>query len=186
MHRRVLRWDAARQGGRAFSGFRVAWAHAGVTACTKGVVTCGSSAFRGEGAGAGVAMEDHANRRLGTVLHLHSDCMGVLERILCMYTGIWGDKLSATDGSAPLSRAVPRIVIRFRAAGCRLVLTGSQDTRQAGRTCTWGKTCVVRCATPYGARTGRRFARSWPLRWTLMRCCGTTLECGAQRRCPLG
>ena len=110
------------KGDGLFSGFRVAWAHAGVTVCTKGVFTCGSLAFRGEGAGAGVAIEDHANRRPGTVLHLHSDCMGVLERIWCMSIGIWDDTLSATDGSAPLWRTVHRIVVRFQAAGCRLVL----------------------------------------------------------------
>ena len=52
-------------GGGLFSGFGVAWAHGGVTSCAKGVVVCGSSAFRGEGAGAGAAIEDHARRRPG-------------------------------------------------------------------------------------------------------------------------
>ena len=69
-------------------------------------------------------IEDHARRRPGAVLHLHSDCMGMLERIWRMYIGIWDDKLSATDGSALLWRAVYRIrvVLHFQAAGCRLVL----------------------------------------------------------------
>jgi len=75
-------------GGGLFSGFGVAWAHDGVTSCTSGVVTCGSSAFRGEGAGAGAAIEDHARRRPGTVLHLHSDCMGVLGQVWAMYIGV--------------------------------------------------------------------------------------------------
>ena len=44
-----------------------------------------------------MAIEDHARRRPGTVLHLHSDCMGVLEWIWCIYISTWDDKLSATD-----------------------------------------------------------------------------------------
>ena len=75
-----------------------------------------------EGAGASVAIEDHARRQPGTVLHLHSDCMGVLGRIWCMYIGIWDDKIVATDGSALLWRAIHQGVLRFCAAGCRLVL----------------------------------------------------------------
>ena len=43
------------KGDGLFSGFGVAWAQDGITSCTSGVVTCGSSAFRGEGAVAGVA-----------------------------------------------------------------------------------------------------------------------------------
>ena len=109
-------------GSGLFSGFGLAWAHDGVTSCASGVVTCGSSAFRGEGAGAGAAIEDHAKRRPGTVLHLHSDCMGVLGRVWAMYIGVWDDKLVAADGSAPLWRAVHRIVQRFCAVGCSLEL----------------------------------------------------------------
>ena len=110
------------KGSGLFSGFGVAWAHEGTTSCTSGVVTCGTSAFRGEGAGAGVVIEDHTRRQPGTVLHLHSDCMGLLGRIWCMYIGIWDDKIVANDGSAPLWRAIHQGVLCFRAAGCRLVL----------------------------------------------------------------
>ena len=55
-------------------GFGVAWGASGLFGCVDGVVTCGASAFRGEGAGAAVAISEHARSRPGTVLHLHSDC----------------------------------------------------------------------------------------------------------------
>ena len=42
--------SALSDGTQLFSGFGVAWAHDGATACTSSVVTCGLSAFRGEGA----------------------------------------------------------------------------------------------------------------------------------------
>ena len=168
-----------RDGGDGlFSGFGVAWAQDGVTSCTSGVVTCGSSAFRGEGAGAGAAIEDHAHRQPGTVLHLHSDCMGVLGRIWCMYTRVWDDKL--------LPSWPPTARLRFgvwctntccvsRRLAAVWYSIGSQGTRLVRRICTWHKICVMHSATPFDERTGRPCSRGRrPSRGTSTLCCGTT------------
>ena len=69
-----------------------------------------------------MAIDEHARNRPGTELKLHSDCVGVLGRIMRMYHGVWDDKEVAEDGSAPLWRAVAESVRRLREAGCGLLL----------------------------------------------------------------
>ena len=56
------------------------------------------------------------------MLHLHSDCVGVLGRIASMLGGTWDDKQEAEDGSAPLWRAVAASVRQLRDVGCGLRL----------------------------------------------------------------
>ena len=48
-------------------GFSMTWGAAGKSSYVDGVVTCGVPAFRGEGAGAGAAINDHAQRWQGEI-----------------------------------------------------------------------------------------------------------------------
>ena len=139
-------------------GFGVAWGASGLSGCVDGVVTCGASAFRDEGAGAAVAISEHAQRRPGAVLHLHSDwqCVGVLGRIASMFNGTWDHKQVAEDGSASLWRAVARrVCASYGMLGAACGLSGCRGIPTAPQTSMWCRICVTRCVLGCGALIGR-------------------------------